>query len=131
MHYVLVVGNDDEEISFIEEAFLAQPGNFSIKTFLSANLLLDHLRRVERKDFPSLIIVNNYLPDMDGLALLEKIKEDPFYKLIPVAIMAGFASANTIKQYYLAGANCFYKKPLDKDEWNHMADCLITLFCRG
>ncbi|MCW3116390.1 MAG: hypothetical protein JWM28_472, partial [Chitinophagaceae bacterium] len=114
MHYVIVVCDDDEDISFIEEAFLAQPGNFSIKTFRAANLLLRHLLQAGDNNFPCLIIVNNFLPDMSSLELLEKIKENPVHKLIPVAIMAGFASENTIKQYYLAGANCFYKKPLDK-----------------
>lgn len=42
--------------------------------------------------------------------------------------MSGFASKELIREYYLAGANCFYKKPLDLPDWTHMADCLITLF---
>jgi CheY-like chemotaxis protein len=131
MRYIIVVCNDNEDIRFIEEAFLAQPGNFSIKTLSSADLLLNYLLLAAGKDLPCLIIINNYLPDMDSLELLVKIKKNALNKLIPVALMAGFAAENLIKQYYLAGANCFYKKPLDTYEWHHLADCLITLFCRS
>jgi CheY-like chemotaxis protein len=130
MHYVLVVCNDDEDLDCIEGAFHVQPGNFSIKTFRSANELTRYLARLDNDNFPCLIIINNYLPDMDSLELLGKIKGEPSYRHIPVTIMAGFAAEVTIRGYYLAGANCFYKKPGDQYEWNHMADCLITLFCR-
>src|SRR6185295_10599644 len=113
MQYVTLVCDDDEDISFIEEAIVAQPGHFAIKTFRSANMVLHHLLRLDDDGFPCLIIINNNLPDMDSLELLEKIKKNPLHKLIPVAIMAGFTSQNSITQYYRAGANCYYKKPLD------------------
>lgn len=131
MHFVLVVTDDNEDIAFIEEAFLAQPGTFSIKTIRTASLLVEYLQGTAVNNFPSLIIVNNYLTDMDSQELLEKIKANPLHKLIPVAVMAGFATEDTIRRFYLGGANCFYKKPMDRYEWNHMADCLITLFCRS
>jgi CheY-like chemotaxis protein len=90
--------------------------------------LLDFICNHPVSDLPFLIVIDQYLPDIDSLELLEKLRNDQQCRLIPIAIMAGFASEELIRDYYLAGANCCYKKPLDLPDWNHMADCLLTLF---
>ena len=128
MHYSIVVCDDEEDVGFIEKAFYEQPGNIAVKSFNSGLQFLQYLSKQPPRDFPFLIIINHYLPDMESLLLLQQLKAHAEYKLIPVAIMSGFASEDLIREYYLAGANCFYKKPFDTPDWAHMADCLLTLF---
>jgi CheY-like chemotaxis protein len=128
MHYVLVVGDDEEDIAFLEQAFHAQPVKIAVTCLNKGRKLLDLVRNHPHTDLPFLIVIDQYLPDIDSLELLNELKAHQHSKLIPVAIMAGFASEDAIRQYYLAGANCFYKKPMDIPDWSHMADCLITLF---
>lgn len=128
MHYVLAVSDDEENIAFLEQAFHAQPGNVRVTCVSGGLKLLNFIDNRSPNDFPFLIVIDQYLADIDSLALLLKLKADKHSKLIPVAIMSGFASDKLIREYYSAGANCFYKKPVDLSDWNHMADCLLTLF---
>lgn len=128
MDYVLAVSDDKEDSAFLEQALVAQPENIPV-VFMNGGLtLLDFIDNRSFQEFPFLIIIDQYLSDIDSLTLLTALKTDIHSRLIPVAIMSGFASEELIREYYLAGANCFYKKPLDMPDWSHMADCLLTLF---
>lgn len=128
MHYVLVASNQEEDIPFLEGAFRAQPGNIAV-TFLDAGVkLLEFISNSSPRDLPLLIVIDQYLSDIDSFDLLVKLKAGAHSRLIPIAILSGFASEELIREYYRAGANCFYKKPFDSPDWNHMADCLLTLF---
>ena len=128
MHYVLVVSDDEEDNDLLTQAFYAQPGKIPVKCITAGITALHFINRTLPTEFPFLVVIDQRLPDIDSLSLLEKLKRSNHSRLIPVAIMSGFASQQVIRDYYMAGANCFYKKPLDNPEWNHMADCLLTLF---
>lgn len=128
MNYVLVVCDDEEDASLLNDAFRAQPGDISVSCVGTGQKLLDFVHDRPLRELPFLIIIDQYLPDIDSLALLTKLKTSNQTRLIPVAIMSGFAAEELIREYFIAGANCLYKKPLDTPDWHHMADCLITLF---
>ena len=128
MHYVLTICDDEEDVAFLDQAFHAQPGNISFTCMTRGRKLLEFIDSHSLNDFPFLIVLDHYLPDINSLTLLKELKANHHARLIPIAIMSGFASEEIIRDYYLAGANCFYKKPLDIPDWSHMADCLLTLF---
>ncbi|HKH61514.1 MAG TPA: response regulator [Flavitalea sp.] len=128
MHYVLAVSDDEEDIAFLDQAFRTQPGNIPVTCMNKGLKLWDFICNLSAHEFPFLIIIDHYLSDIDSLALLTRLKADHQCSLVPVAMMSGFASEQMIHEYYRAGANCFYKKPLDISDWTHMADCLLTLF---
>ncbi len=127
MHYVLAVGAD-EDITFLDQAFHAQPGSIPVTCMNKGLNLWNFISGQLPAEFPFLIIIDQHLSDIDSLALLLRIKADKQLKLIPVAMMSGFAPEELIHEYYRAGANCFYRKPLDVTDWHHMAECLLTLF---
>jgi CheY-like chemotaxis protein len=127
MHYVLAVG-DDEDIAFLDKAFNAQPGRIPVTSMNKGLNLWNFISGRLPAEFPILIIIDQHLSDVDSLALLLRIKADKQLRLIPVAMMSGFTSQELIHEYYRAGANCFYRKPLDPNDWHHMVECLLTLF---
>jgi two-component system, response regulator len=128
MHYVILVCDDEEDVGYVKQAFESLPGDIDVVTFGTAASFFEYINAQHSSNYPFLVIVNHYVADADTLDLLRSIKKDDKYKLLPVAMMSGFASESLIREYYLAGANCFYKKPFDQHDWNHMADCLVTLF---
>ena len=131
MPYVLAVSGDEEDIAFLDQAFHTQSATVPVRYMNAGLRLWDFICNCSSNEVPFLIIIDHYPPDIDTLALLTKLKADRQSRLIPVVIMSGFASKEMIREYYRAGANCFYKKPLDLSDWTHMADCLFTLFCKG
>ena len=61
------------------------------------------------------ILLDRHLPDMDGLAFLQKIKAIPRLKDIPVILETADADDASIRQGLAAGAYYYLIKPLHRD----------------
>ena len=67
-----------------------------------------------RTDAPDLILLDLMMPDMDGVAVCKRLKDDPLTAHIPI-IMVTAHNDNTLKINALrAGADEFMTKPLDE-----------------
>ena len=63
---------------------------------------------------PDLVLSDLNMPDMDGIAFLEKMREA--LPAVPVIMMTGFGSVDTAKQALKLGAHDYLLKPIDVDE---------------
>ena len=66
---------------------------------------------------PDLILLDLNLPVMDGREVLEKIKDDPDLKRIPVVILTTSKAEEDILKTYNLHANCYVTKPVDLDQF--------------
>ena len=74
-----------------------------------------------QKEEPSVIILDNKLPDGFGIDFISYIKKK--YSDIKIIMISGFASA---KDVALAnGADMFFEKPFSKDELNNSLNKLV------
>jgi two-component system OmpR family response regulator len=74
-----------------------------------------------QKEQPSVIILDNKLPDGFGVDFISYIKKK--YAAIKIIMISGFASA---KDVALAnGADIFFEKPFSKDELNKSLNKLV------
>ena len=74
-----------------------------------------------QKEEPSVIILDNKLPDGFGIDFISYIKKK--YSDIKIIMISGFASA---KDVALAnGADMFFEKPFSKDELNKSLNKLV------
>jgi two-component system response regulator len=64
---------------------------------------------------PSLILLDLYMPRMDGYQALRAIKGDVTLKKIPTIILTSSHNLNDVVQSYHDGANSFLTKPLEYD----------------
>ena len=66
---------------------------------------------------PDLILLDWYMPRMDGWEVLEQIKQDPDLKRIPVVIMTSSDQETDVLKAYNLHANCYVTKPVDVSEF--------------
>jgi CheY-like chemotaxis protein len=66
---------------------------------------------------PDLILLDWYMPRMDGWEVLEKVKQDPDLKRIPVVIMTSSDQEADVLKAYNLHANCYVTKPVDVSEF--------------
>jgi len=66
---------------------------------------------------PDLILLDWYLPKINGWDVLAHIKEDPELKRIPVVIMTTSDQERDVLKAYNLHANCFVNKPVDVREF--------------
>jgi CheY-like chemotaxis protein len=66
---------------------------------------------------PDLILLDWYMPRMNGLEVLTQIKQDPDLKRIPVVIMTTSDQQKDVIDAYNGHANCYVTKPVDVNEF--------------
>jgi len=109
---VLVV-DDDGDIRVALEMLLKYEG-FEVWTSKDGREALARMKR-EREDgrTPSLVLTDVKMPNMDGLELLEAIREQPDPP--PVVMVSGHADVEMAVDAVRRGAQDFLEKPLDQN----------------
>ncbi len=69
-------------------------------------------------DLPHLILLDLKLPKVDGLEVLQAIREDSRTKLLPVVILTTSNEQRDRIQSYSLGANSYIQKPVDFMQFN-------------
>ncbi len=105
---ILVV--DDEESIRTSLAGILEDEGFTV---IFANDGVQALEMV-RKELPDLVLLDIWMPRMDGLATLEKLKE--LYPTLMVIMMSGHGTIETAVKSTKIGAHDFVEKPLSLEK---------------
>jgi len=62
---------------------------------------------------PDVIILDVMMPEMDGITVCKKLRENPDTATIPVLILSGRSQLGAEAEGMMAGANAYMKKPMD------------------
>ena len=108
---ILIVDDDQAVVDLIAEV-LSNDARFESKTVnngFGAGMLAKEYR-------PDLIILDVMLPDINGQAVCELIRQDPTMSDIKIICISGMVEEEKIDELKTAGADDFLHKPLDIDE---------------
>ena len=106
---VVWIIDDDRSIRWVLEKALAKT-NMDVTSFSSASGIMERLSRVQ----PDAIVADIRMPGMDGLALMDRIKDS--YPELPVIIMTAHSDLDSAIAAYEGGAFEYLPKPFDVDE---------------
>lgn len=62
---------------------------------------------------PDLVVLNLNMPKLDGIEVLEQLREDPRTRVVPIVMYSSTARAADVIRAYRAGANCAVQKPME------------------
>ena len=102
---VLVV-DDEPEITDIVETFLAEAG-YTVT-------VENHSRQAiaKAKEFkPDVVILDIMMPDIDGYAICQEMKQDPALASVPIIFLTGKDRNDDMGRSLKAGGDMFIKKP--------------------
>lgn len=71
----------------------------------------------ENSNLPGLILLDLNLPRVNGLQVLERLREDERTRLVPVVVMTSSREERDVNKTYSLGANSYIRKPVDFDEF--------------
>ena len=66
---------------------------------------------------PAVVLLDLKLPKLDGLQVLEKVKQDPRYRQVPVVMLTSSREEKDLVRSYDLGVNAFVVKPVDFGEF--------------
>jgi DNA-binding response OmpR family regulator len=119
---VLVVDDHQGLLEFLELALTRR--GWEVITSRNGEEALDKLSHTS----PSLILLDMWMPGMDGVELAQFLKTNPAYRNIPILCVTGLPSSIGRKLCLDAGCNDYITKPFSlKDLEDHM----MGLLCRN
>jgi CheY-like chemotaxis protein len=73
---------------------------------------------------PKLVLLDLKLPKVDGIAILQQLKDDPRTRTIPVVILTSSREEQDLVRSYDLGVNSYIQKPVDFEQFREMVKTL-------
>lgn len=104
---ILVVEDEPDSMAVVTE--ILEHHNMQVYQCQNAEAAIELMDQLT----PTLAILDLALPEMDGWALLNHIRNSPPTATIPVVAVTAFHSANVAQQAIRAGFNAYFPKPIE------------------
>lgn len=126
----LVEDNSDDEALIIRSLRKSSLAN-DIVVARDGTEALDHLlatgsRAGKKAIAPAVVLLDVKLPKIDGLQVLQRIREEARTKLLPVVMLTSSDEKLDLLRSYQLGANSYVRKPVDSSEFT----ATITRLCQ-
>ena len=126
--YFVFVNNDNEATRLFENALQEVDSKSVLSTIPSGYELIQLLQNVKGgESFPDLIILTPKFLRISGAELLELLKTDDLYRLIPVIMLLPEKNQDHEAVCHRLGTE-FMDIPTDKLQWKNAIDKMYTAF---
>jgi two-component system, sensor histidine kinase and response regulator len=121
---ILIVDDAPEQIHIIVS--ILKNENYTVRALVHSKDVFHILETVD----VDLILLDIMMPDVSGIELCKRIKEDPRYSAIPVIFLTALSDSDTIAHAFLAGAQDYVMKPIKPKELLARVGLQLQLKCK-
>lgn len=133
-HPILVVEDDPNDVFFIKRALKKNHDTTPVYVVANGKEAIAYLRGEgmfeDRAKFPvpMCIITDLKMPVLSGLELLDWLANHPKCAVIPTIVFSSSNQLQDVRAAYSTGANAYFKKPHDFEEWTRLFRLLIEFW---
>lgn len=116
---ILLAEDDEDDIALVQHSFETHHIANHLAVVRDGQEALDYIfaegnyRHIPFEDKPQVLLLDLGLPVVPGLAVLDRIRNDPRTEYMPVIILTSSVNQEDIINSYQHGANSVVRKPLD------------------
>ena len=119
---IIMIEDDEGHARLIERNIRRSGINNEIVPFTNGTAAVNFLfgrdgTGLEHKGRALLILLDLNLPDMTGIDILRRVKENRYLKCAPVVVLTTTDDAEEIKRCYALGCNVYITKPVNYDSF--------------
>jgi CheY-like chemotaxis protein len=119
---IIMIEDDEGHARLIERNIRRSGVNNEIVPFTDGTTAVRYLfgtdgSGVDRKGEALLILLDLNLPDMGGIEILQRVKENKFLKSTPVVVLTTTDDSQEIKRCYELGCNVYITKPVNYESF--------------
>ncbi len=70
------------------------------------------------KPLPHLVLLDLKLPKVDGLSVLQRLRNEPRTRLLPIVVLTSSDEEKDVIDGYRLGANSYIRKPVDFNQFS-------------
>lgn len=119
---ILLVEDNPVDLDLTLRAFAQQNLTNHIQVARDGEEALAFIPKWEKGEpLPVVILLDLKFPKVNGLEVLQIIKNHPAFKTIPVVILTTSEESADVKSAYQLGANSYIVKPVDFDKFIEVA----------
>lgn len=119
---VLYIDDRPENILLVRRILARRPGVEMIHVPVGLKGL-----ELARSRLPDLILLDLELPDIEGSEVLERLREDPLTRAIPVVVVSAQAGPDRIERLLASGARAYFTMPYDVNKFLDVVDEMLEL----
>jgi CheY-like chemotaxis protein len=114
---IMIVDDNEDDLFLIERAFRDIGVTDPIQTLNGGEEAIAYIvgdgKYADRKEYayPTFITTDLKMPGKDGFAVLEHLKNNPEWAVIPTVVLTGSHDLDDIKKAYMLGASSYHVKP--------------------
>lgn len=122
--HILLVEDSEDDIELTQMAFRESKVANRVDVVRDGEEALDYLfcrgDHAHRKDdpLPAVVLLDLRLPKLDGLEVLEKLRNDRTTRYLPVVVLTSSREQDDLIGSYDRGANSFIRKPVEFEKFS-------------
>jgi len=126
----MIVDDDPDDLILIERSFRKIGVKDPIHTINGGREAIAYMigegKYADRSlyAYPTFIITDLKMPGTDGFAVLEHLKNNPGWAVIPTVVLTSSTDLDDIKKAYMLGASSYHLKPASLDGLCHQLQVL-------
>jgi CheY-like chemotaxis protein len=119
---IMVVDDDSNDLLLIERAFRKIGVTDPIHTINGGQAAIAYMKGEgqyadrNRYKYPTFITTDLKMPGVDGFAVLEHLKNNPEWAVIPTVVLTSSRDLDDIKKSYMLGASSYHVKPASAED---------------
>jgi CheY-like chemotaxis protein len=111
--YFIVVDDDKDDLELIKDIYEELKVSQYVKTYTSADDLLEYLNGASKTNsLPSLIVLDYNMPKISGIDLLQILRSDQRFQSIPIVFYSTTMTVEIEESLLAAGAAYCHQKPV-------------------
>ena len=119
---IIMIEDDEGHARLIERNIRRSGVNNDIVSFTNGTAAVNYLfgedgSGLARKGEALLILLDLNLPDMTGIDILRRVKENKYLKCAPVVVLTTADDSQEIKRCYELGCNVYITKPVNYESF--------------
>lgn len=121
---ILLVEDNDDDVVLIRELFDEHQLIDIIHVAPDGEAALAYLQRqgiYEDATLPNLVLLDINLPKLNGLEVLQVVKQDPNLRHVPIVMLTTSGREEDILQSYQHGASSYIRKPVSMQKLAEVA----------
>ncbi len=121
---ILIAEDEEIDVILLKRAFQSAGIGNTIQVVRDGQEALDYLAGLQSLDsrlpLPILFLLDINMPRCNGLEVLERLRDTPLQRAIPIVVFSSSNHPRDVEQAYRLGANAYLVKPTSTAQRNEM-----------